>query len=509
MKVLLDTNIIILRETANIVPDNIGGLFKWIDKLHYEKYIHSLTKIELGKHQDSRVVSNSMAKLTSYNELIQAPIHPLIEQCMEQFDTSENDKNDSLLLNEVVQERVDALISEDKKIHRKAAFLNVSEKVFTIENFLYKVNVENPSLIDYKVLSVKQRYIGELDINDPFWDGFKRDYKGFEKWFNKKAQEDCYVSQDDDGKILAFLYLKIEDAGEQYENISPKFQPKKRLKIGTFKVANNGFKLGERFIRIVFENALKQNAEEIYLTIFRNEPQHEFLIDLIEQWGFQCHGIKSSESGKEEVYVRDFPKRFDEANIKHTYPFISKNKKIYFVSIYPEYHTDLLPDSILSNENAENFVTDKAYRNAIHKVFISRSIERDLKTGDIILFYRTKALGQSAYYTSVITTIGVVESIKTDIKDVETFISLCRKRSVFTDNELKKHWDYNPRRRPFIVNFLYVYSFPKPYINLKRLIELKVILSSKDAPRGFEEISTEKFNLLLEEPNVKHDFIVD
>jgi hypothetical protein len=46
------------------------------------------------------------------------------------------------------------------------------------------------------------------------------------------------------------------------------FTPKKRLKIGTLKVELNGFKLGERLLKVVFDNALVQRVDEIYVTIF-------------------------------------------------------------------------------------------------------------------------------------------------------------------------------------------------------------------------------------------------
>lgn len=43
--------------------------------------------------------------------------------------------------------------------------------------------------------------------------------------------------------LLSFLYLKVEDENENYSNINPQFSPKRRLKIGTFKVISNGFRL--------------------------------------------------------------------------------------------------------------------------------------------------------------------------------------------------------------------------------------------------------------------------
>ena len=36
MRALLDTNILIHREAAVVVVQNIGLLFKWLDRLHYE-----------------------------------------------------------------------------------------------------------------------------------------------------------------------------------------------------------------------------------------------------------------------------------------------------------------------------------------------------------------------------------------------------------------------------------------------------------------------------------------
>lgn len=136
-------------------------------------------------------------------------------------------------------------------------------------------------------------------------------------------------------------------------------------------------------------------------------------------------------------------------------------------------------------------------------MYFSRSYERNLKSGDPIVFYRT-----GGYYIGVVSTIGVVEKIITDIKDEHEFISLCKKRSLFTDEELLKHWNYDKQRRPFVVEFLYTYSFPKRP-NLKRLIELGVIADSTSAPRRFTHISRNKFELILKEAQVDESIIVD
>ncbi len=298
------------------------------------------------------------------------------------------------------------------------------------------------------------------------------------------------------------MYLKIEDENENYRDIQPTFSRKKRLKIGTFKAELNGFKLGERFLKIIFDNALKQKVDEIYVTIFNKRQEHERLIDLMMVWGFKYWGLKTSSSGEEQVYVRDFSKTFDPINPRLTFPFFSLSTEKFIVPIYPEYHTSLFPDSILKTESPTNFTENEPHRNAIAKVYVCRSINRNLKSGDLVVFYRT-----GGYYQSVVTTIGIVESVITEIKDEQEFISLCRKRSVFSNNELIEHWNFNPRSRPFIVNFLYSYSFPRR-INMQELIQLGIIADINSAPRGFEKISKEDFEKILKNTNTdSHIFL--
>ncbi|MBF0329951.1 MAG: hypothetical protein HQL10_12395 [Nitrospirae bacterium] len=503
MRALLDTNILIHREASRVVNEEIGTLFNWLDKLHYEKCIHPLSLDEIKKHQDASVVKTIHTKLKNYNTLkTEAPEDAEIAAIRKKYDSNENDSIDTSLLKELFAKRVDCLITEDRKIHIKAADLCISDRVFTIDDFLEKITAEHPSLSEYKVLSVKKDYFGNISINDPFFDSFKADYDGFEEWFNKKADEVAYICQSENKTLLAFLYIKIENADENYSDIAPVLAPKKRLKIGTFKVISNGYKLGERFLKIVFDNALRNNVDEIYVTIFHTREEHIRLIGLIEDWGFRYHGIKHSPSGDEKVFTKDFRPPPESENPKKTYPFISRTRRYFIVPIYPAYHTELLPDSILNNESPSNYIESEPHRNAIQKVYVSRSIFRDLVPGDIILFYRT-----GGYYEGVVTTIGVVDSVVTDIKNEDDFIRLCRKRSVFSDTELRRHWNYSSNR-PFIVNFLYLYSLPKRP-NLKTLIEKGIIRDVESAPRGFEQLSASKFNEILRISETNESFIIN
>jgi len=494
MKALLDTNIIIHREANRIINQDIGYLFKWLDKLKIEKCIHPLTVAEINKYKDSDAVKTMNIKLDSYNELkTQASFEGKIVEVSKQIDINDNDIIDSKILNEIYGGRVDILISEDKKIHVKAQLLGISEKVFTIDAFLEKVTAENPDLVDYKVLAVKKLYFGEINLKDAFFDSFREDYAGFDGWFNRKSDETSYVYFQDN-QLSAFLFLKIEDEDENYSDISPVFLKRKRLKIGTFKVTSNGYKIGERFLKIIFDNAFRQKVDEIYVTIFDKRPEQKRLISLLENWGFQIHGIKVTTNETENVYVKEFSRdkiTINQENPKLTFPFLSRESDIYIVPIYPEYHTELFPDSILETESPKDFIENEPHRNALSKVYICRSQVRNLKSGDLIVFYRTGGI-----YAGVATTVGVVESVITGIPSESDFIALCRKRSVFTDEELKAHWNYKKYDRPFIVDFLYSYSFPKRP-NLKWLNENGIIPDIKDMPRGFRKISRENFNKII------------
>lgn len=500
MKALLDTNIIIHREASKVINQDVGILYRWLERVKYVKCVHSLTVAEIEKYKNQQTVDAFQIKLDNYERIeIPSPLQADVIAVSGKIDVNENDKNDTQLLNEVFVGRVNILITEDKKIHKKAIELGIEDKVFTIDSFLEKTFSEHPDLVDYKVLNVQKLKFGRINLSDDFFTNLKEDYVGFDKWFIKKYDEEAYITvNSNNGLLLSFLYLKVEDKDEKYSDITPTFSSKKRLKVGTFKVINNGFRLGERFMKIIFDNALKNKVEEIYVTIFDKRDEQRRLIDLLEQWGFNLWGKKNGEL----VYVRDFSTKTDDKHLKQCYPFISRNKDSFIVPIYPDYHTELLPDSILNTESPEEFIEDFPHRNGINKVYVSRALTPHPKVGDILVFYRT-----GGYYKSVISTIGVVQEAKYDFKDEDDFVLYCRKSSVFPEDQLRAMWRYQSTK-PFVLRFLYIYSFPHR-INMKELIDLQVLSGVNDAPRGFKQISKEQFNNILKATKSDESFIVD
>lgn len=353
MNVLLDTSIILNKILGNKADQDVKILFKWLDRSKSQKVIHARTVEELRKTEPTAFLSLNLSEFKIIQE-----------------EPATQNANGAYLLNAIASNCADLLISEDVRIHAEAKSLNLADRVLDIDQFLEKVFADNPEMVDYKVLNVQKIPFGKIDLDDPFFLSLKKDYMGFAEWFQRKRNETAYITfNSKNGKLLSFLYLKIEGPEENYADIQPAFPQKKRLKVGTFKVIRNGFRLGERFLKIIFDNALKHKVDEIYVTIFDRSDEQKRLIALMEKWGFVYWGKK----GEENVYVRNFVPECDNENVNKTYPFIPKNRDAYIVPIYPEYHTELLPDSILNTESPEDFVEDSPHRNGISKVYVSRA----------------------------------------------------------------------------------------------------------------------------------------
>lgn len=500
MKILLDTNIIIHREANRVHKPEIGTLFKWIDNLQYSKYIHPVTIEELNRYKDAEAKATMGIKIENYNQLKYiAPFNDRISRVSQEYDKDLNDQNDTKILNEIFENRIDILISEDKKIHKKAEVLNISGRVYTIQRFLEKVTDENPDLVNYDILAVKQVDFGQINLANPFFDSFKEDYSEFEQWFNKKSENPCYICNSDN-VLSAFLYIKVEDKGKEgYADIIPVFQPKRRLKIGTLKVTGNGYKIGERFLKIVFDNAIRYKVDEIYVTVFDKRPEQIQLIEMLEEWGFVYYGIKTSINGQEKVYVKPFSPN-NNINIEKprlSYPFFSRNTDKYIIKIEHQYHTELFPDSINTKEDKTIYQENAPHRNRIGKVYISHSPQRNLKTGDIFLVYR---IGETSpkVHSSTITSICIVENIKTDFIDFEDFFNSCNRRTLIKKEELLNDWwNKFPNYKPFIINFLYAFSFPTPKPTLKNLIDIGVLENPSSLGKGFYKIDDEQFKKIV------------
>lgn len=488
--VLLDTNIIIKRESNNNASTQIAKLFKLFDKYNVKKYIHPLTLGELTKYKDEKSRNTLLIKSESYNllEIKNMGNDDTFLDTINRYSKNSNDEVDNALLNEVYNENVDILITDDKAMLRKAADLYIRDKVLTSSELTYKYANRYPDNIEYKMLSTNLKYFREIDINDNFFDSFRELYNGkeFNKWFKNKSDEQAYTVYEDNN-LKCFLYFKVEEKTEQYNDITPTFSPKIRMKIGTFKVAKKGVKFGERFLKLVFDNAKIKNVEELYITLFDNKyDEITALKNLLLKWGFAIHGEKNN---GEIVLTKTMKSNEYNKNEspKYNYPLIINNPSYYILPIRPEYHTDLFPDLILKNENELLFQDNLSYRNAIEKIYLSGS-NANPKKGDIVLIYR---MGERRpkKYSSVITGVAIIQDfVKTS--NVKKCLELCKDRSIFTKEEIEKiYTDY-----PNVVNLLDYETFRNKVI-LEELVKNDII-EENSGPRPFHPITKQQYTLI-------------
>lgn len=495
-RVLLDTNIIIHREGYNNVTFEVANLYKWLDKLKSKKLIYPKTKDEIKKYQDANARKSITIKLDSYEELIPNAINDdFFNSVVLSFSQDVNSLIDNEILYQVYDGLSDLLITNDTKILKKAELLGIRSLVLSVEEYLRTVESEYPEKISYKMLSVKKEKFGQINLDDAFFNTLKEDYPGFDEWFHRKNQEEAYVFRKNDG-VHGFLFVKTEFEDEQdYLKVVPALSPKKRLKVGTFKIdpTLKGFRLSERFLKIIFDNALNNKVDEVYVTLFEGHRKEiDALRDVLCKWGFYYYGYKISSNGlKESVYVKALDNFDQSKSIKFNFPNLPNKQRLFILPINPEYHTDLFPDSILRNEDTTLYSENKGHLYSLEKIYVSGVAGKNAKPGDFIVIYRNGDRYPKRY-SSVCTCLAILEEIVLPHTQ-EEYLKECSNKSVFKNEELIDFYDTKKYRA---VIKLIPYKTYLEKISLSELVDAGFV-DYDSGPRPFDEVPERLYDLFL------------
>lgn len=330
--------------------------------------------------------------------------------------------------------------------------------------------------------------ISSVSLSDAFFDSLRADYPDFDEWLRRKAGEPAYVARRDDGGLDGFLYLKLEDG--PVSDVHPSLPAAKRLKVGTLKVNPHGTRLGERLLKKVFDHAIEHDVDEVYVTVF---PKHAKLIELFARYGFTKVATKRGTTGTEDVMARSL--RVLTGDIVLDYPLINLSGRKFLLSVYPTFHTRLLPDSKLHTESPD-IVRDVSHTNSIHKVYLAgmKGTEQ-LRRGDLLLIYRTGDGKGPAHYRSVATSICTVEETRdiSSFATVDKLLEYCAPYSVFTEPELRDFW--RRRKYPTLIRFIYNAALKKR-LTRADLIEHNVI--DPNAYAGFAALTDAGFKTVVE-----------
>lgn len=341
--------------------------------------------------------------------------------------------------------------------------------------------------------NLKVTPFANINLRDHFFDSLRANYEGFDDWFRRKASAgDVALVYYDGAALLDFLYLKDEDEALQLDGIL--LPPKKRLKVGTFKIERRRTNRGERFMKRILDVAIIRDIPEVYVTMFDDTEELQHLRSFFEQYGFSEVGRKSHPNGRSEsVLVRDMS--VHTGDIVRDYPFVDRaqgNK--YLLAIKPDYHTKLFPDSILKTEHYD-ILQDVSPTNSINKIYICwmQGVDQ-LKYDDKLIIYRTSDGQGPAKYRSVATSLCTVSEVKTisDFSSIDDFVHYTNRYSIFNETELRRWYRFKP---DFVVfKVVYNLAFRKKVIR-KELIEQAGLIA--DDYWGFMPLSETQFNDIL------------
>jgi rRNA-processing protein FCF1 len=492
MRILIDTNIFIYRENNKALATNIQRFLALVNHLGIQIVVHPKSREEIEKDADKARREISLSKFGTYPVLRDAP-NPQDDDRFKLilgYTAETSVIIDDVILYAAYRNAVHLLVSEDREILRKAKRLGIKERVLSTTeaiSFLSSARSEEGVVIPPAIKHVE---IHSLRLDDRFFDSLRAEYDDFDGWFARKAKEGrkCYVFFRPDGGIGALLIYKYEEEALHYSPPQPK---KKRLKLCLFKVEEKGFRIGELFIKIAVDLALKGDIEEIYLTHFVKGS--DALDELVSEYGFE----KSAMSDKGEVvYIKELrPLREALKNLspleisKKHWPCYYEGTGVrkFIVPIKPEHHDKLfieLKREFTLFEHCGELIIEG---NTIKKAYLCRAKSKRLSTGDILLFYRTKKKASDKAENGI-TSIGVIDEVYYGVKDAEEAMRITKNRTVFGQAEIEE----------LLPVTLILFTWHFHLVNIISLGELKEHGVLKGPPRSISEISDDGYSFIKE-----------
>ena len=166
----------------------------------------------------------------------------------------------------------------------------------------------------------------------------------------------------------------------------------------------------------------------------------------------------------------------------------------------------MFPDSLLNNETFD-LLQDKSHTNSIHKIYICKMEDVvNFNSGDLIVIYRTTDLKGRAEYRSVVTSICVVEEVKTkhNFNNVNEYLDYTENYSIFNERELIHYYNqFNPL---YIIKMTYNAALEKRLIRKKLIEDIGI---KRDQYWGVVNITDQQFNDIVRKGDVNESLIID
>lgn len=497
MDVLIDTNIFIYREDEGTVPPPLQKLHRALNEGGHDLFVHPLSADEIRNDPRESRRESAVSRLETYREL-SYPDYPRPESGFREEipEESGNDRVDNMLLYAVYNGDVDFLVTEDTRIHTKAARLGLSDQVFSIEEGKAFFTEDSEPLVGPE--SIEETTLGELDLDDEIFDSLKSEYDGFVGWARSKADRKTWINRCEDGSLGAILVIKPDETEKIGEN--PVLERTRRLKISTMKVSpdRQGSKLGELLISIAIREAISRDINEVYLTHYIEDSGLDHLVRLITQYGFRHN---SDMDDGEAVFVKELTPppdtHPDPVELAHSYYpsfYDGDNVSKFIVPVQPQYHEQLFTSYQYRRSAESGFDEIESEGNAIKKAYLTHSNTKKVGVGDLLLFYRSRD-------DKAVTSLGVCEKVHPRLTDAETIKRVVGKRSVYTDAQIEEFAE----RPTTVFMFTWHFDLPTP-VTYDVLIDEGVL---NGGPQATTEISNQGYMLIKERGDIDGRFARD
>lgn len=489
MRILLDTNIFIpLEDSSSVLDESFSKLVRLANENQHQLLIHPSSLADLKRDSNSKRREINLSRVKKYSKLENPPIASKVTLCsLGLSQANDNDRVDNDILYALHNDAVNILVSEDRKLHKKAVILKTADRVHYIQQataFLAKLHSKTKVTLP----NIAETSLHQIDVKIPFFDSLRDDYQEFDKWFKKASRQgrSAWIYRDKAEDLGAICIYKEEQ--NPIVTNDNRALAGKVLKLCTFKVGDEirGRKIGELFLKAAFNFATSNGFEHIYLTMRPDEQ--EFLADLVLDFGFEQFGMYKGDY----VYIKHHPIEPPVSGIepleyhKRFYPHFKCGSEInkFIIPIQPIYHESLFPE----NQIQPSLFTHSVAGNAIKQAYICNAQTKVIDAGDIVCFYRSKD-------QRTITTIGIVENYE-NIAEADKILQRVSKRTVYSYQDIL----CLATKKTKVILFRKALHLPQP-IHYNWLLKNGVV---KGQIQSIRRILDESFNKIVEEGHIEN-----
>lgn len=429
---LIDTNVLIPLEPgsasdAERLTPAAARLVRLLSETGNRAVVHPESLRELGNDADPERRALRLIMATKYPQ-VETPVAGVrrLTEALGSLPASGHDYVDLQLLACVAAGAASFLVTEDVRLHRRAAAVRLHDQVLTVTEALELLRTLHERLPSTPPIVVSTT-ADEVEVNDPIFGSLRKRYPGFNEWWSRVAaqQRRVWCISAPDGHYAAICVIKEEAQGEHglYGRV---------LKVCTFKVAEHagGSRFGELLLATVFDYAHVNGYSTLFVEV---DPSLGILIQFLEDFGFAdsdrmtdigdhvfVKSLRPPPGARDALDAFTFHRLYGPPTVRTT------GVSAWLVPIQPGFHRKLLP----SAEAQQPLVPRVApHGNGIRKAYLCRATARSLEPGDLLYFYKS---GEQ-----IVTAAGIVEDVHV-LSSAEDIVQAAGKRSVFSQHEIEE-----------------------------------------------------------------------